>query len=217
MKEPITLFHYWRSSSSVRVRWALAIKDLPFESVHVDLLAGEQHEGAHAERNPLGYVPAIRIGNRVLSESVAICELLDDLVPSPPLRPADPFARARMRQLVEIVNAGTQPLQNLIAMRKVSPETDEQRAWSRYWIERGLSAFETVLHTSRKEGHTGAFCVGDHLSLADLFLVPQLFNARRFDVELTRFPLSLEMEANAVATESYARARAEAWQPKPAA
>jgi glutathione S-transferase len=139
---------------------------------------------------------------------------LDDLQPSPPLRPADPFARARMRQLVEIVNAGTQPLQNLLAMRKVSSATDEQRAWARYWIERGLLAFERVLHTSRSEGHTGGHCVADHLTLADLFLVPQLFNARRFDVDLSLYPLSLEMEASAIATPSYALARPESWQPK---
>jgi maleylacetoacetate isomerase len=209
---PVTLFHYWRSSSSLRVRWALAIKGVPYTSVHVNLLAGEQHEGAHAERNPLGYVPAIRIGTTVLSESVAICELLDDLVPQPPLRPADAMTRARMRQLVEIVNAGTQPLQNLLAMRRAAAETEAQREWARFWIVRGLTAFETVLHTSRKEGHTGRHCLGDHLTMADLFLVPQLYNARRFDLALTAYPLCLEMEERATATDSYEAARAESWQ-----
>ena len=213
MKDPITLFHYWRSSSSVRVRWALAIKGLQFESVHLDLLSGEHQDAAHAARSPLGYVPALRIGNHLISESVAICELLDDLVPSPPLRPADPYARARMRQLVEIVNAGTQPLQNLTAMRRVSPSVDEQRVWARHWITRGLAAFEAALHACRNEGHSGAYCVGDQLSLADLFLVPQLYNARRFDVDLAAFPLSLQVEANAITSESYREARAEAWQP----
>jgi maleylacetoacetate isomerase len=209
---PITLFHYWRSSSSLRVRWALAIKGVPYTSVHVNLLAGEQHEGPHAERNPLGYVPALRIGTVVLSESVAICELLDELIPTPPIRPRDPMTRARMRQLVEIVNAGTQPLQNLLAMRKAAADTEAQRDWARFWVARGLAAFESVLHTSRKEGHTGRHCLGDHLSMADLFLVPQLYNARRFDLPLAAYPLCLELEERATATESYELARAESWQ-----
>ena len=214
MNAPITLFHYWRSSSSVRVRWALAIKDVAFESVHVDLLSGEQHGDEHVARSPLGYVPAIRIGTQLLTESVAICELLDDLYPVMPLRPSEPFARARMRQMVEIVNSGTQPLQNLVAMRKVSSVTDEQRAWARFWTARGLGAFEAVLARCHAEGISGSHCLGNGLTLADLFLVPQLANARRFQLDLTPYPLALEKEASAVGTDSYAAARPEAWQPR---
>ena len=171
----------------------------------------------YKRQNPLGYVPALRFGSRVLTESVAICELLDDMHPSPALRPADPFARARMRQLVEIVNAGTQPLQNLLAMRKVSSAAEEQRAWARFWTERGLAAFEAILLRTEAEGLSGKHCLGDALTLADLFLVPQLYNARRFSIDLASYPRALAKEATAVATESYALARAEAWEPgKPA-
>jgi glutathione S-transferase len=107
----LTLYHFWRSSASWRVRWALAIKGLPFESVPVDLLAGEQKSEEHRARNPIGHVPALGFEDgRILAESVAILEYLDDLVPEPALYPRDPWKRARVRQLVETINAGVQPL-----------------------------------------------------------------------------------------------------------
>src|SRR4051812_31872125 len=139
------LYHYWRSSSSWRVRWALAIKGVEYDSNAIDLLHGAQHEAAQIARSPLGYVPCLEVDGRPLAESVAIIEWLEESFTQPALYPADRWARARVRQLVELVNAGTQPLQNLSVLRHFSPDADAQKAWSRHWIKRGLDAVETEL------------------------------------------------------------------------
>jgi maleylacetoacetate isomerase len=206
----VTLYHYWRSSSSWRVRWALAHKQIAFEATPVNLLAGEQKTEAFLSRNPLGCVPALRIDGRLLSESVAICEYLDETRPERPLRPADPFLRARMRQLVELINADTQPLQNLLVLQKIG---EGKQAWARFFIERGLAAFEATLRGLREEGTSGPFCLGADPTLADLFLVPQLYNARRFDLDLSPYPLALAAEQAALATEAARASAPDAWQP----
>src|SRR5262249_36235193 len=105
-----TLYHYWRSSASWRVRWALAIKGVAFESVPIDLRTGEQCTAEHRARNPIGHVPALVIDGRALAESVAILEYLEETIPQPALYPRDPWARARTRQLVELINSGVQPM-----------------------------------------------------------------------------------------------------------
>lgn len=211
--EPFTLYHYWRSSSSWRVRWALLEKGLAFEPVAVNLLGGEHRNDAYRARSPLAFVPALVIGEMTITESVAICEYLDEVYPEPPIRPAAPAQRARMRQMVEMINAGTQPLQNLLVMQKVSGAKEEQQAWSRFFIERGLSAFEKLIELTRQEGVSGPFCLGAHLTMADFYLVPQLYNARRFDVDLTPFARCLEIEANALATESGRASHPDRYQP----
>jgi maleylacetoacetate isomerase len=210
----IRLHHYFRSSSSWRVRWALAHKNVPYEAVAVNLLEGEQIRADYRAASPTGYVPCLTIDGRALGESVAMVELIDDLFPEPSLRPADPFVRARMRQLVEIVNSGTQPLQNLWVLRRMSPDKEGQAAWAREVIGRGLSAFEAVLRAVRAEGTTGPFCLGDTPTLADLFLVPQLFNARRFATDLAPYPLALEVERAALATEACKASAPDAWEGK---
>jgi maleylacetoacetate isomerase len=210
----LRLYHYFRSSSSWRVRWALAHKKVPYEAVAVNLLEGAQTQAEYRAANPTGYVPCLVVDGRALGESVAIVELIDDLFPEPRLRPADPWQRARMRQLVEIVNAGTQPLQNLWVLRKMSSEKDGQAAWAREVIGRGLAAFETLLAAIRVEGTAGPFCFGEAPTLADLFLVPQLFNARRFATDLGPYPLCLAVEQAALATEACRVAAPDAWEAK---
>lgn len=205
----LVLHHYFRSSSSWRVRWALAEKGLAFRSVAVNLLGGEQKSDDYAKTSPTAYVPALSIDGRVITESVAIVELLDDLQPTPPLRPADPFLRAKMRQLVEIVNAGTQPLQNLSVLHRISPERPAQVAWAKPFIERGLSSFAHALDGLPD----GPYCLGDVVSMADLFLVPQLYNARRFDVPLDGFARLLAIESACLAREACKAASPDAWQP----
>lgn len=196
------LYHYWRSSSSWRVRWALAIKRVDFESVAVNLLAGEQLSDEHRARNPMGHVPALALDGGVLAESVAIIEYLDETVPSPALFPRDPWRRARVRQLVELVNSGVQPLQNLAVLRRHSGDAEEQGAWARHFNERGLAAYERVLEfIEREQGGPGRFSVGDELTAADLFLVPQMYSARRFGVDVSAFPRCLAVERAALATE----------------
>jgi len=198
----VTLYQYWRSSASWRVRWALAIKGVSFESRAVNLRDGEQRSPEHRARNPIGHVPALVIDGRILVESVAIIEYLEETIPSPPLYPKDPFLRARVRQLVELCNAGVQPLQNLVALNKHSTDPAEQKAWGAFFNERGLAAYESWLHTIDGELESpGRFSVGDALTAADLFLVPQVYSARRFGVDVSKFPRVLAAEASALATE----------------
>src|SRR5947208_539183 len=138
------LYHYWLSSSSWRVRWALAIKGVPYRSEMIDLRAGEQHRPEHRARNPLGYVPTLRIDGHTLGESVAIIEYLDERFPDPPLYPRDPWRRARVRQLVELVNSGIQPMQNLTVLQRISPDRAAQTEWARHFNERGMAACESL-------------------------------------------------------------------------
>lgn len=204
------LYHYWRSSSSWRVRWALVHKQIAFDSVAVNLLAGEQQADDYRRLNPNGYVPALAIDGHLLTESVAIVEYLDETRPERPLRPADPVMRARMRQLVELVNADTQPLQNLNVLQRLG---DAKKEWAQHFITRGLTAFESTLRQLRAEAIGGPFCLGEAPTLADVYLVPQLYNARRFDVALEGFPLALAAEAAALATEAGQASAPDAWKP----
>jgi maleylacetoacetate isomerase len=213
------LYQHWRSSSSWRVRWALLHKRIEFESVWIDLAHDEQLSAEHRLRNPMGYVPALAIdgppGGRCLSESVAILEYLEETAPEPPLYPRAPWRRARARQVVELVNSGVQPLQNLSVLRRVSADGAAQKAWGHYFNERGLQALEALLQLIADEGDGGAFAVGDALTAADLYVVPQVASARRFGVDVARFVRCLAVEKAALATPAGARALPEN-QPQPA-
>jgi maleylacetoacetate isomerase len=177
--ENITLYHYWRSSSSWRVRWALELKRIKAKMVAVDLLNGESEASSHARRHPMGYVPVLDVNGKFLIQSVAIIEWLEEIVPSPQLYPGDSFQRAHIRSLVEIINADTQPIQNVPVGEKYSDDPDKRIEWNRYFIRRGLEAFEHQVSKS-----AGRFCVGDTITAADLFLVPQCYNAERFKAEI---------------------------------
>jgi maleylacetoacetate isomerase/maleylpyruvate isomerase len=184
----LVLYHYWRSSSSWRVRFALAHKGLAYESKFVNLLKSEQLTDEHKQISPMGVVPCLLVDGRMLTESMAICEYLDEVAPERPLLPRDPWLRARVRQVAELVNAGIQPLQNLIVLERVSHDSAPRKAWLQFFNERGLRAIEALLESFEKEGISGRFVVGDELTLADIFLVPQVFSALRFEVPLEPFP-----------------------------
>lgn len=186
------LYQYWRSSSSWRVRFALAHKKIEYESHAINLLDGQQSSSEHLSRNPMGFVPCLVIDGRPMTESVAIVELLDDLVPERPLLPKAPWDRARVRQLAEIINSGIQPLHNLGVLRKVASGPEEQRRWAQYWIGRGLGAFEALLTQIEAESGERRYCVGDELTMADIFLVPQVYQARRFGVDLESFRRTMQ-------------------------
>ena len=204
------LYQFWRSSASYRVRWALAVKGIPFTTVPVDLLKGEQATAEHRARNPMAHVPALWIDGRCLAESVAIFEYLEETRPTPALYPGDAWTRARVRQVVELVNSGIQPLQNIVTQRRHSPDAEEQKVWSRFFNERGLEACEALLGTIAGEiPGDGRFCVGSTLTAADLFVVPQVLTARRFGVDVARFPRLSAIEAAVMATEHAAGARPE--------
>jgi len=189
------LYQGRRSSASWRVRWGLALKRIPFDPVYVDIASGAHH-AVLDPLDPMHQVPTLVLDDgTILTESVAILEYLDEMVPTPPLLPADPLARARVRALVQLINSGIHPLQNTIVRHTLSPSPDAQRAWAALWITRGLTAYER--HLSRSPSR---FSVGDTLTVADLFLIPQLRNARRHAVDLTPFPLLRAVHDAAMST-----------------
>jgi maleylacetoacetate isomerase len=206
-----TLYHYWRSTSSWRLRWALAIKGVAFESIPVNLLTGEQSSAEHLARNPLGRVPTLVLEDgRALTETVAIFEWLEETIPAPALYPRDPWQRLRTRQLVEIINAAIQPLQNISVLKRLSPESADQRAWASHFNEVGLAAYEAQLaQIALESGGNGPFSLGEALTAADICLVPQLYAARRFHVDVSRFPRALAAEQAALATPHAEGARPE--------
>ncbi len=190
------LYDYWRSSSAWRVRIALHFKGIAFERRVVNLIkdGGEQHTDAFRTLNPLGQVPVLvtqeKDGARTITQSMAIIGYLEETVPVPPLLPADPWLRARARQLAEIVNAGTQPLQNLTVLDHVEAQGLDREAWARHFIARGLAALEAASQETE-----ATFLVGDAPSIADLYLVPQLYNARRWKVDLAPYPTLVRVDA----------------------
>lgn len=202
------LYHYWRSSSSWRVRWALAIKGIAHQAVPVDLLKGEQRSEAHRRRNPLGLVPVLHIDGTDLSESVAILEYLDETRPAMPLLPQDPLSRARVRQLVQIIAADTQPLQNLSVLEHVEALTathENRRRWAERYISRGFDAYEATLTLFGGPFIAGPYSCGDAITMADLCLIPQCHNARRQGIELSptgRWPRIAAIEAACLATQA---------------
>jgi len=194
----ITLYSYWRSSSSHRVRIALAYKEIAHDVVTVNLLGGEQSSEEHKGRAPSGYVPALRVDDETFTESVAMIELLDDLFPQKPLYPRDAFARARVRALVETVNSGIQPLQNLSVLLRYSSDADQRTAWLHHFIGRGLEVFERLMERNEARGVKGPFAYGSELTAADAFLIPQVTAAKRFGVSLASLPrVSAAIEASA--------------------
>jgi len=194
------LYSYWRSSASWRVRIVLAYKRISYEYVAVDLNPAHngQHDPKYGEINAMRQVPVIEWEHQGalvrLTQSVAIIEHLETIHPSPQLLPDEPLQRARVRELVEIVNSGIQPLQNTGAVTEIRMLAGDDAAakWTHDVNYRGISALE-----ERVDQHGGRFAVGDMLTLADVFLIPQLYNANRFGVDLTRFPRCVEVAARA--------------------
>ncbi len=196
----LRLWSYWRSSSAWRVRIGLGLKGLPFETRAVNLAAGEQFSEAHRARSPFQQVPVLEVeeGGRTLRlvQSMAILEWLEERFPDPPLLPADLPGRARVRALAEHVNSGIQPLQNAIVLRMLREKAPGwDREWARFHIERGVAALERAV----SDGGAGRFCHGDAPGLADCYLVPQLYNARRYGVDLAPYPTLRRIEEACVA------------------
>ena len=218
MTSKLRLFHYWRSSSSWRVRWGLAIKGIQAEMIAVNLLTGESESTEHKVRNPLGYVPVLEFLSppqgpkgplTYLAESVAILEWLDEAQAAHPLYPRDAALRARTRWLCEVINAGTQPLQNLSVADAHSSDPAAQKAWNQRWTRNGLTAFETLVKET-----AGNHCVGDSLTAADLFLIPQCYNALRQEIALeTEFPLLARLYESGLKTESCQAAHPDRYAP----
>ncbi|MEZ5520885.1 MAG: maleylacetoacetate isomerase [Dokdonella sp.] len=213
MSETIKLYSYWRSSAAYRVRIALNLKALPYEIVPVHLVnnGGEQHREEYLELNPQGTVPTLLDGARVFRQSMAIIEYLDEAYPGTmALLPSTARERARVRALAQVVACDIHPLNNLRVMRFLerefsSPQVERDR-WTRHWIVEGFRAFEAMLDDNTS---TGLFCDGDTPTLADICMVPQIYNARRFDVDLSPFPTMVRIEQQCLELPAFDLARPE--------
>lgn len=206
----LRLFHYWRSSASWRVRWALEHKKIPFESVTVDLLKKEQLEPAHLSRNPTGTIPVLEIEpGRFLSESTAILEWLEETHPEQALLPQEPSERAVVRQIFQVVNSGIHPLQNMSVIQRYSSDESERKRWVQHWIERGLTRLEKILSKT-----AGCHAVGGRLTMADLALIPQIYNAKRFEVGLESMPTLRRINESALGLPCCKRAHPDSYAPQ---
>lgn len=212
MKPPV-LYGYWRSSAAYRVRIALELKGIEYEQVPVHLVrdGGEQHRPDFRARNPQGLVPALEVGDTLITQSLAIIEYLEETGPPPALLPGDAPGRARVRSLAQLVACDVHPLQNLRVLQYLTGElgvSDEARlAWIRHWISLGLQAFEERVAGS---DDTGRFCHGDEPGLADVCLVPQLYNAARFECDLAAWPTLGRINDACLALEPFRAAAPEA-------
>lgn len=189
------LYGYWRSSSSYRARIFLNLKGLSYERAPVHLLngGGEQYGETFEAMNPLHQVPVLEVdgtdGPRYLTQSVAIMEWLEETHPEPPLFPADPWLRARAREMVEIINSGIQPLQNLRVLQSLKAWGANPREWCHDIITQGLGALE-----ARMAQTAGRHAVGDRLGVVEACLIPQTYAARRFQVDLEKYPTLMRVE-----------------------
>nr|XP_028574643.1 maleylacetoacetate isomerase isoform X1 [Podarcis muralis] len=176
------LYTYFRSSCTWRVRIALALKGIAYDSAPVNLVkdGGQQLTPEYQAVNPMQQVPALKIDGITLSQSIAIIEYLEETRPKPSLLPQDPKKRALVRMISEHIASGIQPLQNLTVLEQFG---EKKQDWAKNCISRGFKALEQILRET-----AGRYCVGDEVTMADLCLVPQVFNAGRFKVDLTPFP-----------------------------
>ena len=186
----VLLYSYWRSSSAYRVRIALNLKHIAHRQKFIHLVreGGEQNTPEYRTINPLGLVPALVHGERTIVQSMAICEYLEEAFPARPLLPPDPAGRARVRSIAQSITSEIQPLNNLGVMNYLKKEMHQDDAaisdWYSHWIARGFSAVESWLSTPA----SGLYCHGDTPTLADCFLVPQVYNAERYSCDLGPYP-----------------------------
>jgi maleylacetoacetate isomerase len=208
----LKLYSYWRSSAAYRVRIALNLKALPHDIVPVHLTAGggEQHAETFRGLNPQQLVPVLLHGNRIIRQSLAIIEYLEETWPSNPIMPATARDRARVRGLAQLVACDIHPLNNLRVLQFFDQEwrvpQPERDLWVRHWLAEGLGAFEQLLVDNPS---TGEFCDGEMPTLADCALVPQVYNARRFGVDLSGYPTIERIDAHCRTLAAFDEARPE--------
>lgn len=210
--EPIRLYSYWRSSAAYRVRIALNLKGLDYQVYPVNLVGdgGQQHAPEFADLNPQELVPVLVHGNRVLRQSMAIIEYIDEVWPDCPLIPSTVRLRERTRAIAQMIACDIHPLNNLRVMQYLeshfaaSPE--QRQEWMRHWIGAGFIALEKVLADNPS---TGAFCEGDMPTLADCCLVPQVYNANRVSLDLAPFPNIRRINQACLSLGAFDRARPE--------
>jgi maleylacetoacetate isomerase len=200
----LTLYDYYRSSASYRVRIALGLKGLDYERVPVNLLESEQKDEAYLARNPQGFVPMLEADGARITQSLAIIGWLDRIFPEPSLLPADTHERAHVVALCLTIAADIHPVNNLRVLKRLTAlgiEHAERDEWYRHWIREGFDALEALAAP-----RAGRFLFGDSVTTADICLVPQMYNARRFEVDLGPYPTLVRADAEASSLEPFAAA-----------
>ncbi|MBA2711251.1 MAG: maleylacetoacetate isomerase [Tatlockia sp.] len=207
------LYDYYRSTASYRVRIALNVKNISYEkfSVHLVNNGGEHHHPDYLALNPQGLVPTLSENGHVISQSLAIIEYLDELNPSPPLLPHTPIGKAQVRSLALLIAADIHPLNNLRVLNRLRSEFDaneEQiKAWYHHWLKEGFDAFENRLKGS---SHQNKVCYGSEVSMADICLIPQVYNANRFEFPMENYPLINEINRYCLTLKPFQNASPEA-------
>jgi len=205
----VKLYSYFRSSAAYRARIALNLKALPYEMTYVHLTkdGGQQRKPEFSAVNPQMRVPALALsGGEILTQSLAIIEYLDEIQPEPPFLPADALERAKVRAIAQIVACDIHPLNNLVALqylkRQLKHEQPEIDAWYHHWVTEGFKAIEAMIEP-------GPYTCGSHVTLADICLVPQVYNARRLKVPLDAFPKIVAVDAACLKLPAFDKARPE--------
>ena len=200
------LYNYFRSSASYRVRIAMAIKGLDFDYKSVHLAKNEQFNESYAGVSASRLVPLLKDGDAIVTQSMAIIEYLDEKYPEPSLLPGDALCRAYIRALSQDIACEIHPLNNLRVLRYLVKDlglSDENKTrWYQHWVESGLPVVE---HRLKAEGRSGRFCFGDTPTMADCLLVPQVFNAQRFDCRLDHVPTVMKIHANCMALDAFSK------------
>jgi len=199
------LYDYFRSSASYRVRIALNLKGIEYEQRSINLATGAQKDEAYRQLNPQGFVPMLEMDGHRITQSLAICNYVNSIVPDPPFMPADTADRAHVLALALTVACDIHPLNNLRVLKYLKSEFDASEdakdEWYRHWVAEGLTALEAMAAP-----HAGAWLFGDAPSVADICLIPQLYNARRFSVPLDSFPTLRRVDETASGNPAFAAA-----------
>lgn len=209
----LRLYDYWRSSAAYRVRIALNLKGVAYDAVPVSLVDGAQRDPAYIAKNPQGFVPMLEAGDVRLTQSMAIIDWLDATYPDPPFMPADPAARAAERAKAMVIAADIHPINNLRVLKYLKAELGHHQEdidrWARHWIAQGFAALEAMADPD------APYLSGAAPGLADIFLIPQMANARRVATPLDAFPKLVAIDARATALDAFAKARPDAVRPDP--
>ena len=199
----LKLFDYPRSSAAYRVRIALEIKGLSYEKTKINLLEAEHRESGYLELNPQGRVPSLQVGSSLLAQSLAIIEYLEEIYPEPALLPSASLQRAHVRSIAQTIACDIHPLNNLQVLQylkgSLGVSEEAKLRWYHHWIIEGFTALEKIVEGTN-------YCFGENPTLADVCLVPQCYNARRFEVDLTPFPKLCRIEENLVKLSAFANA-----------